>query len=368
MTYTRPLWPPVLTDPTGFEARRVRAGQRQRQLTVDALQTFYGLQQAFAAYRTTWGRAALAQQRYEAAQALVEAGARGPADLLRAQDDLAQSRKELREAWRRTRDALVAFTSTAGLPLPGFAGATTPPAPEALGLELVDDLRWEGALRSLASLVGIEDGSRLDALTTWQSTGQEEALIQAWHSRALEAHPDVADARLAVQEAEVQLARARQAAGPSVQFSAGVVAVLEPGQRADPRLTMSLSQPLWAPALGPGVQEAAAALEAARQRLRSAEEQAIRELDQVWWDLGQAIAAADDARASLSRAEQTLQHALRREQRGLATPIDVEQASLAAEQARADVAAAGNQIRLQWLRLAATLGLDPAWVLETRPR
>lgn len=366
ISYERPLWPPVLADPAGFEARRVRAEQEQRQLTVQAIQAFYGTRQALAAYRTAWRRAALAQRRYEAAQALVESGARGPTDLFQAQDRLAEARKELFETWRRTREALVTFTSTAALSLPGFAGAPSPPAPETLGLELVDDLRWEEAFRALASLLGLEAGARLDALSTWQSAGRNEALTEGWRARALQAHPDVADATLAVREAEVRLTRARQAAEPSVEFSAQVTAALEPGKRLDPRFTVSLSQPIWAPAARHSVQDAAVALEMARHRLRSAQEQAIRQLEQTWWDLGLALAAADDARSALARAEQTLNQALYRQERGLAPTLDVEQASLAVEQARGEVEAASSRVRLQWLRLAAVLGIEPGGLLGAR--
>lgn len=207
-------------------------------------------------------------------------------------------------------------------------------------------------------------GGGLDVADWWQHLGDAE--LTSLVTRALAASPDVEAARAKLREARAERRLAGAELWPSVTLGASgqhVDTSANSGTGEGQELYSAGFDASWEPDLFGGqrraVQAATADVEAAAASLRDAHVTLAAEVARNYVDLRSLQARVAIARANLASQSETLDLTRWRVEAGLASSVDLEQASTNVEQTRATIPTLETSQSEAEHRLATLLGLAP---------
>jgi multidrug efflux system outer membrane protein len=207
-------------------------------------------------------------------------------------------------------------------------------------------------------------GDALDA-AWWATFG--DPLLPRLISAALGNSTDIGLSKANLQEARAL--RNQVAAGLSPALSGSLGAQRSSRTSTPPRIFTAALDASWEADLfgstGHGVAAQDALVRASAADLSSARASVAAEVALAYLDLRSAQARAIIASENLASQEQTLQIARWREQAGLASSLDVEQATATVEQTRAEIPALEASVAISIHAIGVLTGQPPAALLDT---
>jgi outer membrane protein TolC len=244
----------------------------------------------------------------------------------------------------------------------GGCAAPTQPEPQALGFEV--PAAWSGNGAAAAS-----PPTAPSALTHWWLRFDDPLLTQLVN-QALVANPSVAGAQAALRQAQALRDVAAAALSPTLSVSASVQrSEAGSGSTATRGNTYSTGlSAAWSPDLSGGLRLALAATDAtalaSAATLGDVQVAVAGEVALAYITLRSGQARVAIAQANLSNQLETLQITRWRQQAGLLTVLDTEQARAAAEQTRALLPPLQTGVRQASHAIAALVGLPPGGPLN----
>jgi outer membrane protein TolC len=251
---------------------------------------------------------------------------------------------------------LLRWAAGLGCLLPLCACTTLEPEPESAALDIPVGWSTEDAAGAGAAAV-----SATSLVAWWQHF--DDPVLNLWEQRALRDNPRVRSAQAALGQALAQRDAAAAALGPSLDASASVQTGTAGGKSTGSSEQLALAANLVPDVFGAGraaLQAAAAAARASTAALGDVEVQVAAEAALDYIGLRTAQARLALARDNLASQQDTLQITDWRQQAGLVTALEVEQARAAVAQTRALLPALQTRISQARHALAVLARQPPA--------